>query len=136
MGRYSFLLKDDVYSSLNKVRDALLAAKDGNDVEEIMNGIFTFDERIKIGRRIQIAECLLGDMKIEDIQSLMKVGRSTIAHVSRNILEYEKCFHLIRARSKKLEKEYETKKYRKVGGSKLVFKKKVYTGITRKDIER
>lgn len=136
MGRYKFLEKSDVYEALNKVRDALLAAQDGNDVEQIMNGVLTFDERMKIGRRIQIAECLLSDATVEDIIFALKVGRSTVAHVARNLQDYERCFSLIQARKHKLEKEFSEKAYRKVGGSKMVFKKKVYTGITRKDIQR
>lgn len=41
MRRYGFLQKSDVFEALNKVRDALLAAKDGNDVEQIMNGVLS-----------------------------------------------------------------------------------------------
>jgi len=130
------LEKMDVYEALNKVSDALLAANDGNDVQQIMNGILTFDERMKIGRRIQIAECLLSDLKTEEIQSLLKVGRTTIAQVARNLDEYEKCFQLINKRAKKVQKDYDNKSHRLVGGSQIVFRKKVYTGFKRKDVKR
>ena len=136
MRRYHFLQKMDVYEALNKVRDSLLAARDGNDVEQIMNGILTFDERMKIGRRIQVAECLLSGWKVEDIKSAFKVGKTTIAFVARNIEDYEKCFELIKARSKRVEGEYEKKSHRLVGGSTKIFKTREYTGFKRKDVKR
>lgn len=136
MRRYKFLQKEDVFEALNKVRNALLAAKNGNDVEQIMSGILTFDERMKIGRRIQIAECLLNDLRIEEIQRLLKVGRTTIAQVAKNLEDYEKCFHLIRARNEKVEKIYKNKSHRLVGGSMKIFKTKEYTGFKRKDVAR
>ena len=136
MRRYKYLPKDAVYEALNKVRDSFLAAKDGNDVEQIMKGILTFDERMKIGRRIQIAECLLSDFKTEEIQSLLKVGRTTISHVAKNLEDYEKCFHLIRERAKKVEKVYQDKSHRSVGGSKLWIKRKEYTGFKRSNVSR
>lgn len=136
MKRYKFLEKDDVYSALNKVRDAFLAAKDGNDVEQIINGVLTFDERMKMGRRILIAEYLLNDFKIEDIQNILRVGKTTIAQVARNLEQYEKCFQLIRSRNKKVEKVYKDKSHRLIGGSTKVFKKREYTGFRRKDVAR
>lgn len=136
MRRYKFLQKEDVYEALNKVRDALLAAKDGNDVEQLMNGLLTFDERMKIGRRIQIAECLLNDFRTEEIQSFLKVGRTTIAQVAKNLEDYEKCFQLISARNKKVEKVYKAKSHRLIGGSTKVFKTREYTGFKRKNVAR
>ena len=136
MRRYKFLQKEHVYEALNKVRDALLAANNGNDVEQLMNGLLTFDERMKIGRRIQIAECLLNDFRTQEIQSLLKVGRTTIAQVAKNLEDYEKCFHLISARNKKVEKVYKAKSHRLVGGSTKVFKTREYTGFKRKNVTR
>jgi Trp operon repressor len=136
MGRYTFLIKDSVYSALNRVRDAFLAAKNGEDVEQIMKGILTFDERLKIGRRIQIAESLLAGESISEIISNLNVGRSTVAFVSRNLQEYERCFQIIVERKRKVEQEYKAKKFKKSGGSKLVFKKKGHSGFTRKDVSR
>ena len=136
MRRYRFLEKEEVFEALNKVRDSFLAAKDGNDVEELMNGLLTFDERMKIGRRILIAQCLLNGFQIEEIQRLLKVGKSTIAYVSRNLDEYERCFFLISARKNKVEKVYKNKSFHKVGGSTKIFKTKEYTGFKRKDVKR
>lgn len=136
MRRYDFLLKHEIYQALNKARDALLAAKDGNDVNELLEGLFTDEERLKIGRRIQIAEQLrLGGTYVEIIENL-HVGVSTINTVYKNLNSHPRCFKLIFERSKKVEKDYNDKKYRSVGGSTLIFKKKEYTGITRKDIKR
>jgi Trp operon repressor len=121
---------------LNKVRHALLAARDGNDVEQIMNGILTFDERMKIGRRIQIAEWLLSGFKIEEIQTELKVGKNTISQVAKNLDEYERCFQIIAARSKKVSDTYNAKSHQMVGGSQKVFKKREYTGFKKKDVKR
>lgn len=136
MKRYRFLEKNDIYEALNKVRDAMLAAKDGNDVEQIINGVLTFDERIKIGRRIIVAECLMDGLKTEEIQSILNVGKGTIAQVSKNLDEYQKCFQLISARHNKVESTYEKKGYKARGGSTKVFKVREYTGFRRKDVAR
>lgn len=98
MRRYEFLLKEEVFEALNGVRDALLAARDGNDVEDIMKGILTFDERMKIGRRILIAEYLLAGVPFHEITRMLKVGKTTIGFVSKNLDEYTKCFELIKSR--------------------------------------
>jgi uncharacterized protein YerC len=136
MRRYKFLHKDEVYEALNRVRDALLAARDGNDVEQIMKGVFTFDERMKIGRRILIAEYLLEGVPFHEIAKTLRVGKTTIVLVSKNLEDYAKCFELIKYRSKKVESEYKGKAYRSFGGPKLVFKRKEYTGFKRKDVRR
>lgn len=136
MKRYDFLLKHEVYQALNKARDALLAAKDGNDVNELLEGLFTDEERLKIGRRIQIAEEIrLGRSYAEIIENL-HVGVNTINTVYRNLNSHPRCFKLIFERSRKVENDYNEKKYRLVGESQLVHKRKEYTGITRKDIKR
>lgn len=136
MRRYGFITKNDYFEALNRLRDAFLAAKDGSEVNEIINGILTDDEKIKIGRRILVARALKNDNTYSDITSLSNVGRTTITWVAKQLRSYPKCFELIFKRSVKLEKEYERKKYRLVGGSQLVFKKREYTGIKRKDIKR
>lgn len=136
MRRYKFLLKEEVYEALNRVRDALLAAKDGDDVEEIMKGILTFDERMKIGRRILIAEYLIAGIPFHEIATKLKVGNTTIGLVSKNLEEYTKCFNLIKSRRGKVENEYNTKAYRSVGDSLKVFKSREYTGFKRKDVKR
>jgi uncharacterized protein YerC len=136
MKRYQFLTKQDIYDALNRVSNALLAAKDGNEVQEILKGLFTDEERLQLGRRILIAEQLrLGFTHYEIVEDL-HVGKATVGAIYNKIQSHPKCFELILKRQKKVEKEFNQKKYRREGGSQLVFKKKVYTGITRKDIER
>lgn len=136
MRRYKFLQKEEVYEALNKVRNALLAAKDGKDVEEIMKGILTFDERMKIGRRILIAEYLIAGFPFHEITRQLKVGKTTIGFVSKKLDDYRKCFELISSRNSKVEKEFYKKVYVERGGSKMVFKRKEYTGFKRKDVKR
>lgn len=137
MRRYKRLTKEDVYEALNKVRDAFLAAKDGEQVNEIINSILTTEEKLKIGRRVLIAEYLKVDsLTVDEIRAMLKVGYSTIQSVARRIARYPLGFRLIEHRSKRVEKEYENKKLREVGSSLLVYKRKEYTGFKRKDVKR
>lgn len=136
MRRYHYLTKHDIFAAVNKLRDALLAAKDGNEVDELLEGLFTSEERLQIGRRILIGERLLRGETFADIVDMLHVGKTTVGAVYSKLQSNPKCFELIYKRSLKVEKEYNSKKYKLVGGSQLVFKKKVYTGITRKDIKR
>lgn len=136
MRRYRFLTKESVYEALNRLRDAFLAAKDGNEVNEIINGLLTSDERLKIGRRILIAEYIKEGLSIQVIATGLKVGKNTVLSVMRNLEEHPTSFELINKRGEKVEKEYKNKKYRFIGGSTLVFKKGEYTGVKRKDIKR
>lgn len=134
--RYQFLPKDFVYSALNKLRAAFLAAKDGNDVEEIIKGILTYDERVKVGRRIEIAEMLENGIAYKEIADTLKVGLSTIAAVDKLMKEYPKCYELIKVREERIEREFKRKAYKSTGGSQMIFRKREYTGFKRKDIKR
>ncbi|MBI4097142.1 MAG: hypothetical protein HY428_01885 [Candidatus Levybacteria bacterium] len=136
MRRYKFLQKEDIYTALNRSRDAFLAAKNGTEVEEIINGLLTHDERLKIGRRILIAQYLTAGIKFEDIAKQLKVGRNTIVSVMKSLDEHGDFLDLINKRAQKVEKEYEKRKYNLIGGSKLIHKRKEYSGFRRKDVER
>ena len=136
MRRYQFLTKRDIYDALNKLRDALLAANDGNDVEELMKGLFTDEERMQLGRRIIIAEMLQEGYTHVEIVEDMHVGKATVSGVYNKLSSNPKCFELIFERHKKLEKEYQAKKYKDVYDWYHVLPKKEYTGVTRKDIKR
>jgi uncharacterized protein YerC len=134
--RYKFLNRGSVFAALNKLRAAFLAARNGSDVDEIIKGILTHDERMKIGRRIQIAQFLEQGMQYREIMNNLKVGLPTIMQVSRKMDEYPQCFKLIIIREEKTKKDYRNKAFRKTGGSKLIFKRNKYTGFKRKDIKR
>jgi len=136
MKRYGFLDKEQIYRVLNKVRDAFLAAKGGEEVEEVMSALLTFDERMKVGRRVQIAEMLKSGCSHEEIVQELKVGKSTVALVNRLIEEHPKGYELVLRRGKKVEEEYMNKRYKEVGGSEMIFKRREYSGIRRKDIKR
>ncbi len=136
MRRNKNLSHAKIYEALNIERNAFLAAKDGNQVNKIIDGLLTYDERLKIGRRILIAKCLRSNIGIDEISHLLRVGKSTIMHVSRRLEKYDEWFDLINKRSETTEKEYLRKKYKSVGSSQLVFKKKAYTGFKRKDVNR
>lgn len=136
MRRYQFLDKEEIYNAFNQLRNAFLAAKDGEEVDKIIDGILTYDEKLKIGRRILIANLLTAGLGIEEITRQLRVGRNTVMHVARKIEKYQTCFDLIEERRNTVEREYKKKKYRVSGSSLLVFKKKEYTGVQRKNIKR
>ena len=104
MRRYKFLKKEEVYDALNRLRNALLAAKDGNEVEEIINAIFTFDEKVKVGRRILIGEYVKEGYRWEEISKFLKVGKTTILSVMRNLEKFPRGFELLEMRKNKVEK--------------------------------
>lgn len=136
MRRYKFLTKDDVYDAFNRLRDAFLAAKNGAEVEEIIKGLLTHDEKLKIGRRILVAEYIRDGLGIDEIAKTLKVGKNTIMNVAKKLDENSIFLDIIAKRKKKVENEYNSRKYRLIGGSQLVFKKKEYTGFRRRDVER
>lgn len=134
--RYQILNKEEIFEAFNRLRDAFLAARDGSEVDTLTDGLLTHDEKLKIGRRILIAEYLIAGYPIEEISKLLKVGRNTVMHVKRRLEKYEGSFKLIERRRNIVEKEYRKKSYKSVGGPKLIFKKKDYTGFKRKDVKR
>src|SRR3989344_4544747 len=104
--RYNRLNQTDVYEAFNRLRDVFLAAKNGHEVDKVTNGLLTHDEKLKIGRRIIIAEYLLANMPMEQIVRELKVGMNTVIHVARRLEKYRECFDLIETRRKAVEKEY------------------------------
>lgn len=136
MRRYQYVSKENVYGALNKLRSAFLAAKNGKDVEEIIRGILTYDERMKIGRRIQIAKMLNEDKTHEETREELKVGFSTINLVAKLMSNHPDCFKLINMREEKVEREFKSKAFEKLGSHKRVFRPTTYTGFRRKDVGR
>jgi len=136
MRRYRFLTKDNIYEALNKLRAAFLAAQNGKEVDLIMKAILTQDERMKIGRRIQIAQMLRAKRTYFQIKKELKVGVPTIVMVDRNDKKYKAGFDMIGARETKVDKEYSAKSHFEVGGSKMIHKTRVHTGFKRSDVGR
>jgi uncharacterized protein YerC len=134
--RYGFLDQRSVYEALNMLRHAFLAAKDGKEVDKIIRAVLTFDERMRLGRRIQIAQRLRDGETFNQIVNILKVGNNTIHEVSRLMEENPEGYELINRREIKVEKTYRDKAYSEVGGSKLWFKPKVYSGFKRSDVKR
>lgn len=134
--RYKFLTEEEEYETSNLLRNAFLAGKDGRDVNEIINGLLTTDEKIKLGRRIKIALMMLSGFSGEEIMDFLHVGRNSVTLVSKHLDKYPKCFELIKTREKKVDGNYKKKSYRKIGSSKMIFKHKEHTGFKRKDVKR
>lgn len=136
MRRYKFLDKDSVYEALNKLRLAFLAAKDGAEVDEIIMGILTHDERMKIGRRIQISQMLQANLSYQEIKNNLNVGFATIGLVDKLINNHSTCYKLIDKREQKVEGVYKRKAFEMSGNPKSVFKTKIRTKFSRKEVPR
>lgn len=134
--RYRFLKKEDIFSAFNKARDAFLAAKDGHQVDLVIDALLTHDEKIKIGRRVLVADLLREGFQYREIADLLKVGNNTIIKLEEQLDNHQEGFALIFRRSKKVEEEFKDKAYRSVGRSMILPSRKVYTGFTRKDVQR
>jgi uncharacterized protein YerC len=136
MSRYSFLPVQSIYHALNQLRHAFLAAHNGTEVDASINAILTHDERVKIGRRIQIAALLAQGNTHRQISHVLKVGLNTVTQVAKLAEQSREGYILIYQREAKTESAFRHQAYRKKGGSKKVFKSKTYTGIRRQDIPR
>jgi len=136
MKRYHFLKDNEIYDAINRLKDAFLAADNGVDVEEIINAILTNDEKLRIGRRILIAEFLKSGLTVEETIRLLKVGSNTVMTVARSLEAHDKGFSLLEKRNRKVEKVYKKRSIRLAGASKKIIKKKVYTGFKRKAVKR
>lgn len=136
MRRYKFLDKDGVFKALNKLRAAFLAAKDGSEVDEIIKGILTTDERLKIGRRILISQCIDEDLTYDQIKNYLRVGKQTVIQVYKSKGSHPKCFELINRREDKVETVFGEKAYRMTGNPKRIQRFPEHTGFKRKDVKR
>ena len=136
MRRYSFLEKESVYEALNKLRAAFLAAKNGSEVEEIIMGILTHDERMKIGRRLQISQMLQKDISYQEIKNLLKVGSTTIVQVDKLLDTHPLCYELINKREQKVEAIFKRKAFEMAGNPKSAFKTRIRTKFSRKEVGR
>lgn len=134
--RYVRLDNDSFYESFNRLRDAFLAAKNGIEVDKVIEAILTEDERVKIGRRIQVADLIKSGLVYREISNLLKVGLTTVVEVDKRLAENPEGFEIIFQRREKVEKEFKDKAYQKVGGTKVVYKKTRYTGYRRRDVPR
>lgn len=134
--RYSFLDNESVYESFNRLRDAFLAAKDGNEVDEVISAVLTDDEKVKIGRRVQVANLIKSGMLYREIINLLKVGMTTVVEVEKSLANHPDGFELIFQRREKVDREFKDRAYQKVGGTKVVYKKTRYTGFKRRDVPR
>jgi uncharacterized protein YerC len=136
MRRYGFLEKESVYDALNKLRAAFLAARNGTEVNEIIMGILTHDERMKIGRRIQISQMLEAGLSYLEIRDNLKVGLATIGQVDKLSDSHPECYKLIGKREQKVEEVFKRRGFEMSGNPKAVFKTRIRTKFTRKEVPR
>jgi uncharacterized protein YerC len=124
MRRYKFLSRDSVQAALYKLTSAFLAAKNENEIKQMLFSLFTPDERTKLGRRIQISQMIKDHVTYNDITQELQVGKQTVMLVVRRMDNYPDGFNLISEQNYK--KGNPKKKYYTVGGSRMIHKKRIY----------
>ncbi|PIS21372.1 hypothetical protein COY33_02380 [candidate division WWE3 bacterium CG_4_10_14_0_2_um_filter_42_7] len=134
--RYINVQQESVYDAFNRARDSFLAAKDGNEVDLVIEALLTSDEKIRIGRRIQVAKLLRQGKLFREIKNTLRVGLETIDQVDKKLSSNPEGFDIIFRRGDEVEDKYHEKAYRKEGGPRLLHKRTVYTGYKRKDVPR
>lgn len=135
--RYYFLDDKSLPEIYEKVQDAFLAAKSGNEVKTVIDAILTADEQVKVGRRILVAQ-LIKDGKItyEDLLKKLKVGKSTVAWVIHQMLVNPEGFEAIFKRVKKVDQEYADKAFTSSILSRHIVGLKTRTNFKRADVKR
>lgn len=135
--RYYFLDNKSLPAIYDKVQAAFLAAKDGNEVKAVIDAILTPDEKVKVGRRILVAQ-LIKDGKItyEDLLKTLKVGKSTVAMVIHQMLINPEGFEAIFRRVKKVDQEYKDKAFATSVLSRHIVGPKTRTNFKRADVKR
>lgn len=119
--RYKNISDTSIRSALRKLRISFVSAKSKKDVDELIFGLLTHDERIKVGRRIQIAEMLLSGKTYLEIRDELGTGKGTVLNVLKKLDKYPQCYKLIISKDRK-NKNLNKKNTR--GGSKQIFKLK------------
>lgn len=122
--------------ALEYFRSLLFTAKRGKDAYEIIENVFTEEERYAIGRRLQIADWLMSGASYLDIQDQLKTTNVTIGRVARRLGHNPEIFEKIIKRYNQDIKEIRDRSYSKVGGGKKAIKETVRTGFTDKDLTR
>lgn len=125
--RYKNIPQDSLSKALGKLRAAFLTPKNTKQVETIIYGILTHDERMKIGRRIQIAEMLLEGETYYNIAQKLNVGQTTIINVARQVGKSPECYKLIVSKEVEIKRKIKKKRNSKKGSSTLIFKKRAYS---------
>lgn len=124
MRRYNYLSKDSIHAAFAKLASAFLIAKTETEIKQILFSLFTSDERTKLGRRIQVAQMIKDNVPYRDITQELQVGKQTIMMVVRRMDSNPEGFQLILSQEGKQGKN--KRKYYIVGGSKMIYKRKVY----------
>lgn len=122
--------------ALQYFRSLLFTAKGGQEAYEIIENVFTEEERYAIGRRLQIADWLMSGASYTDIQDQLKTTNVTIGRVARRLGRNPQIFEEVIKRYNQDEKEIRQRSYTKVGGGKRAIKKTVRTGFTDKNLIR
>lgn len=100
MRRYQHLDEEQKYSALGELRQAFMSAKEEQEVDQIIYAILTEDERLKIGRRIEIARQIRAGLTYREIMRDLKVGLSTVEMVGKRMDKFPVGYELLRKRNK------------------------------------
>lgn len=133
LGNYPAELKRE---ALQYFRSLLFTPSNAKECYEIIESVFTEEERYAIGRRLQIAAYLLDGTPYQEIEDQLKTTSVTISRVHKRLRRNSEIFRKIIHRFEKDEEEIRKRSYDKVGASKKVFKKTVRTGFKEEELRR
>lgn len=120
-----------------KVGAAFLAAKDGKEVKAVIDAILTPDEKVKVGRRVLVAQLINnGNVTYEDLLKNLKVGKNTVSMVIHQMLVNPEGFEAIFRRVKKVDEEYKDKSFTSSILSRHIVGRKTRTNFKRTDVKR
>lgn len=81
--------------------EALSVLKAPEETMNFITDLLTREEMIMIARRIKIAKLLLEGKDYRDIESLLRVGHTTVARISQWLAERGEGFRLVAEKTKK-----------------------------------
>lgn len=93
----------------------LLSAKNVDEAFKIIDSFFGKEEKLALGRRVEIARMLSEGSSLRDISGALKSSTKKVGEVYRRIYEFPDGFEIVLKKNKKLKREFSSKKYIKQG---------------------
>lgn len=123
-------------NALYYASSSMLAAKNIEEAFEILHSLFGTEERLQLGRRLQIAQLVFEGASVREIEKVLKTSRDTVLNVRKELEKDTKGYEICLLKHEDLQETYKEKKYVKVGGSLQVFKKTKKTDFKYSQLSR
>ncbi len=114
MARYSQVSNQEKQELLREFCEALAVLKTADEAMKFLVDLLGRQEMIALAKRIKIAKLLLSGKDYRTIERLLRVSHSTVAKISRWLIESGEGFKLIAERTKKSKQITGSKELRKI----------------------